>query len=91
MLVIKVWKVIEGGTSVAFACIAGDAQVVKPWQTHQNAEIRRRTARSAPTFADMARQQEGAYANEKGASQKQHCSKRSAGILGGILGGLFLN
>lgn len=38
--------------------------------------IRTGTARSAP-FADIACQQEGAYDNEKGANQKQHCSKRN--------------
>lgn len=39
--------------------------------------IRTGTARSAPTFVDIACQQEGAYDNEKGANQKQHCSKRN--------------
>lgn len=33
---------------------------------------------SAYPFADIARQQEGAYDNEKGANQKQHCSKRNS-------------
>ena len=39
--------------------------------------IRTGTARSAPTFADIACQQGGAYDNEKGASQKQHCREHN--------------
>lgn len=37
VLVIKVWNVIVGVTPVAFVCIEGDAQVVKSWQEHQDA------------------------------------------------------
>lgn len=77
MLVIKVWNVIVGVTPVAFGCIVSDAQVVKPWQEHQDANDQNRNGPICPPFADIARQQEGAYDDEKGANQKQYCSKRN--------------
>lgn len=77
MLVIKIWNVIVGVTPVAFRCIVGDAQVVKSWQEHQDANDQDGNGPVCPPFADKARQQEGAYDYEKGTNQKQHCSKRS--------------
>lgn len=38
---------------------------------------------SAYPFADVARKQEGPYDNEKGANQKQHCSKCN-GLIGDL-------
>lgn len=75
MLVIKVWNVIIGVTPVAFGSIVGDAQVVKSWQEHQNADDEDRNSSVCPPFADVARQQERAYDYEKGADQEQHGGK----------------
>lgn len=75
MLVIKVWDVIIGVTPVAFGCIVGDAQMVKSWQEHQDANDEDRNSSVCPPFADVARQQEGAYDYEKGANQEQHGGK----------------
>lgn len=77
MSVIKVWNVIIRVTPVAFGCIVGNAQVVESWQEHQDANDQDRNSPVCPPFADIACQQEGAYDNEKGANQKQHCSKRN--------------
>jgi hypothetical protein len=77
VLVIKVWNVIIGVTPVAFGCIVGDAQVVKSWQEHQDANDQDRNGPVCPHFADIACQQGGAYDNEKGASQKQHCREHN--------------
>ena len=75
MLVRKVWNVIIGVSPVAFGCIVGDAQVVKSWQEHQDANDQDRNRPVCPAFADIACPQEGAYDNKKGANQKPHCSK----------------
>lgn len=75
VLVIKVWDVIIGVSPVAFGRIVGDAQVVESWQKHQDANDQDGNSSVCPPFADVARQQEGAYDNEKGANQKQHSGK----------------
>lgn len=51
--------------------------MVESWQEHQDANDQDRNSPVCPPFADIACQQEGAYDNEKGANQKQHCSKRN--------------
>lgn len=52
MLVIKVWNVIIGVTPVAFGCIVGDAQMVKSWQEHQNANDEDRNSSVCPLVAE---------------------------------------
>lgn len=51
--------------------------MVKSWQEHQDANDQDGNGPVCPPFADIAGQQEGAYDNEEGADQKQHCSKRN--------------
>lgn len=48
----------------------GDEQVVKPGQEHQDANNQNRNGPIGPHFADVARQQEAAHSNQKGANQK---------------------
>lgn len=68
MLVIKVWNIIAGVSPVAG---------VKSWQEHQDANDQDRKGPVCSLFADTPCQQEGAYNNEKGTNEKQHCCKRN--------------
>lgn len=49
--------------------------MVKSWQEHQNANDEDRNSSVCPPFADVARQQERAYDDEKGSDQEQHGGK----------------
>ena len=68
---------MEGAARAASVGSVGDDQVVKPGEEHQDADSQDREGSIGAHFADIACQQEGAYDNEKGANQKQHCSKRN--------------
>lgn len=57
--------------------------MVKSWQEHQDANDQDGNGPVCPPFADVARKQEGPYDNEKGANQKQHCSKCN-GLIGDL-------
>lgn len=48
----------------------GDEQVVKPGQEHQDANNQNGNGPAGTHCADVARQQEAAHDNEKGANQK---------------------
>ena len=86
MLVRKVWNVIIGVSPVAFGCIVGDAQVVKSWQEHQDANDQDRNRPVCPAFA--ARRREPMIIRKVPIKNR---TVARAMALYGILGGLLLN